>query len=42
MWCASAGFSHIYLASSRLISLYARMHYLKFLGKSPWQIENLK
>lgn len=32
----------IYLASSRLISLYARMHYFKFLGKSPWQIENLK
>lgn len=36
------GLAMIYEASSRLISLYARMHYFKFLGKSPWQTENLK
>lgn len=31
-----------YLSSSRLVNLYARMRYFKFLGKSPWQTENLK
>lgn len=36
------GLAGIDLASSRLISLYARMRYFKFLGKSPWQTKNLK